>query len=112
MKKTILLGAIVALLAFQYCSTAKKAQEIPKTTFAAHVHPVVQTSCSPCHVSPGGKQTALNNYANIKGAIDEVLVRIQKNPGEKGFMPFKHAKLPDSTIQVFMKWKNDGLLEK
>ena len=40
------------------------------------------------------------------------LKSIQLNPGEKGFMPFKHPKLSDSTINVFVKWKEDGLLEK
>jgi hypothetical protein len=54
----------------------------------------------------------LHTYATAKTNIDEMITRIQLNPGDKGFMPFKHPKLPDSTIQVFVKWKADGLLEK
>ena len=40
-----------------------------------------------------------------------MLVRIQRNPGERGFMPFKHEKLPEVEIAVFKKWVDDGLLE-
>jgi hypothetical protein len=45
--------------------------------------------------------------------IDEIIRRIELNPTDKGFMPFKKtAKLNDSTINVFKKWKADGMLEK
>lgn len=110
MKIAGFISAFAILIIFQYCSTARKAQAVPKVTFASHVQPIIQTKCTPCHT--GGKQETLNTYASAKDHIDEMLERIQKNPGEKGFMPMKHPKLPDSTIQVFMKWKNDGLLEK
>jgi hypothetical protein len=51
-------------------------------------------------------------YANVKTDIDEMIRRIELNPTDKGFMPFKKAKLHDSTIAVFKKWRADGLLEK
>jgi hypothetical protein len=41
-----------------------------------------------------------------------MIARIQRQPDEKGFMPFKHQKLSDSTIMVFVNWKKDGLLEQ
>jgi hypothetical protein len=41
-----------------------------------------------------------------------MLTRINLNPGDRGFMPFKHPKLSDNTINVFAQWKKDGLLEK
>ena len=38
--------------------------------------------------------------------------RIELNPTDKGFMPFrKTEKLSDSTIAVFKQWKADGMLE-
>ncbi len=43
--------------------------------------------------------------------IDAILDRINKNPEDRGFMPFKHPKLPDSTINVFVNWKKNGLRE-
>lgn len=56
------------------------------------------------------KSSSAENTA-ASSEIDEILTRIQKNPGEKGFMPFKHTKLADSTIAVFVKWKEAGMPE-
>ena len=101
------------LIVFQFCSPARKAQkEVPKLTFETDVKPIIMDKCAPCHVPPTNKRELLHTYASAQSHIDEIITRIQKNPDEKGFMPFKHPKLPDSTIQVFIKWKNDGLLEK
>jgi uncharacterized membrane protein len=113
-KLTLTAGAIATLTLFQYCSSTKKAAAAPavaKTSFAKDVHPIIQASCSPCHIQGQGKVTPLNSYASAKGEIDEIIERISKNPGDKGFMPLKHPKLPDSTIAVFAKWKADGLAE-
>ena len=51
------------------------------------------------------------NYQNVKTDIDEIIRRIQLNPGERGFMPMKHPKLSDSSIAIFINWRNDGLIE-
>jgi len=114
MKKGILFLFLVMIVVFEFCTSAKKSQTVvvPKTTYEASVQQVISANCSPCHIPPKGNKKALNTYAAAKGEIDEMIARINKNPDEKGFMPFKHPKLPDSTIQVFVKWKNDGLLEK
>lgn len=109
MKKILTLSALCLLFLFQYCGTAKKAQATNAVSYNQDVHPIIMNSCSPCHT--GGKQKSLNNYAAASGEIDEILTRIQKNPGEKGFMPFRHDKLPDSTIAVFVRWKEAGTPE-
>jgi hypothetical protein len=113
MKKVILFSLVAVGGIFQFCSTAKKAQApVAKVTYTADVQPLIQNSCSPCHIPPKGNKEALNTYDAAKAHIDESIKRIQLNPGDKGFMPFKHPKLSDSTINVFVKWKEDGLLEK
>jgi hypothetical protein len=113
MKKLLALSLLVGIVLFQFCSPSKKAhKEHAKTTFDTNVQPLISANCSPCHVAPNGKSGILSTYDAAKSHIDEILTRIQKNPGEKGFMPFKHNKLSDSTIQVFVQWKADGLLEK
>lgn len=113
MKKLTVVLILAGVLFFQFCSPARKAQkEVPKITYEANVQPLITNNCSPCHLPPDGKKELLNTYTATKDHIDDIITRIQKNPNEKGFMPFKHAKLPDSTIQVFVQWKNDGLLEK
>ena len=113
MKRLLVLALSVGIVSFQFCSPAKKAQKEPaKTNFESGVSPIIAANCSPCHTPPNGKSGILSTYDAAKSHIDNIISRIQKNPGEKGFMPFKHDKLSDSTIQVFVKWKNDGLLEK
>ncbi len=84
----------------------------PKITYMANVQPTIVSNCSPCHIPPKGSKRAFNNYDSVKSNIDEIIARIQKQPDEKGFMPFKHPKLADSTIMVFVNWKKDGLAEK
>ena len=71
-------------------------------------------NCSPCHVpQKGGQKKSYDNYTNVKADIDEIIRRIELNPGERGFMPFKKTeKLGDSTVAVFKQWKADGMLEK
>ncbi len=113
MKKIILISLLSAGTIFQFCSTTKQAQvPVAKVTYAGNVQPLIQNNCSPCHIPPKGNKEALNTYESAKAHIDESITRIKRNPDEKGFMPFKHPKLSDSTINVFVKWKDDGLLEK
>lgn len=115
MKKLCILLAFILPLTLQFCSSGKKAQTAvvtPKITYMANVQPTIVGNCSPCHIPPKGLKKALDNYESAKESIDDIIARIQKQPDEKGFMPFKHPKLPDSTIMVFVNWKNDGLAEK
>ena len=113
MKKIVLFSLIASGTVFQFCTSTKKAQApVQKVTYTADVAPLIQNNCSPCHIPPKGNKEALNTYDAAKAHIDESIKRIQLNPTDKGFMPFKHPKLSDSTITVFVKWKEDGLLEK
>src|SRR5689334_203219 len=99
----ILTGAFV----FQYCSSSKKAAKhaAPAVTYTANIQPVIATSCSPCHIAGKGNKKSLDNYTAASSTIDEILSRIQRNPGEKGFMPAMHPKLDDATINLFKQWK-------
>lgn len=115
MKKIVLLSTmIIAVLAFSYCSSSRKATAaIPKlTAYDADVAPIMMANCTPCHFpAKGGNKKVLDNYTSVSSQIDEVLRRIQLNPTDRGFMPNKHPKLTDSTIAVFKQWKADGLLK-
>ena len=115
MKKFLIAAGISATLFSLYnCHSSKKAQAaVPVLfTYEANVKTVVEEHCSPCHIPvKGGNKKPYDNFANVKSDIDDILRRVQLNPGERGFMPFKKAKLSDSTINVFKKWKDDGMLE-
>lgn len=114
MKRAFLI--LVALFAFilQFCTSAYKVKSGTnrKVTYAHNIQPIVMNSCSPCHIPPEGKKKAYHTYAAVKGDIDSIITRIKKNPNEKGFMPARHPKLSDSTINIFVRWKNEGLLKK
>ena len=104
-------------LVFSYCSSSKKATsktEAPKLAYERSIQTIIVGNCSPCHIpEKGGKKKAYDNYANVKTDIDEIIRRIQLDPHDKGFMPFKKPqKLSDSTIAVFKQWKEEGLAEK
>jgi hypothetical protein len=113
MKVLSVLLLVVIMVALQFCSSTKKAatQQVPKLTYASNIQPLVIANCSPCHFPPKGNKKPYESYLAVITDIDDILIRIQKKPEEKGFMPFKHPKLSDSTINVFVQWKKDGLLE-
>ena len=103
---------LVTVIVFEFCSGSKKAQKTaPVVSYATNVQPVVAVNCSPCHVGSNARQKNLGSYDAVKNNIDDIVSRIQKNPDEKGFMPFKHSKLPDSTIQVFVNWRANGFMQ-
>ena len=121
MKKIyVFAGMAVLALGLTYCSSSKKAAKkaaeaaaaVPKTNYTTHVSTVIAGSCSPCHIpSKGGNKKAYDNYANVKADIDSIIRRIELNPTDRGFMPFKKTeKLPADVIAVFKKFKEDGAL--
>lgn len=114
MKKLLLLIVVASsLVVFTHCSSSKKTTSSKRTlSYAADVQPIVSDKCSPCHIpDKGGRVAALNTYEKVKTNIDEMIRRIELNPGDKGFMPFKHPKLSDSTISVFKDWKAGGMAQ-
>ncbi len=117
MKKLFVLTTIVAIVfVFANCNPSKKAAAtvVPKSTYETNLQTVIMANCVPCHIpAKGGNKKPYDNYANVKTDIDEIIRRIELNPTDRGFMPFrKTAKLSDSTIAVFKQWRDDGLLEK
>lgn len=114
MKHTLFtLSTIAVIIIFSYCSGTKKAtQAAPPVTYDANVQQLVTEKCSPCHMpAKGGKKLPLDTYDAVKGNFDEILRRIQLNPGDHGFMPFKNPKLSDSAIQVFKSWQTEGFVK-
>jgi hypothetical protein len=113
MRIFVTLGIItIIIFVFSNCSSSKKLAATPKLTYETDLKAVIQNNCSPCHFPPKGNKKPFDSYANVQANIDEMIRRIELNPTDKGFMPFKKPKLNDSTIAVFKKWRADGLLEK
>jgi hypothetical protein len=114
MKKICLSLIMISSLSFQFCASSKKAKskEVAKMTYMANIEPIISTSCSPCHIPGKGNKKPYNTFSAVKTDIDEIIGRIQRNPTDKGFMPMKHPKLSADTINTFVQWKADGMLEK
>jgi len=115
MKKFGIISLIIAALFFQYCSSSKKSSSAAKPVllnYVTNVQPTIVANCSPCHIPPRGNKKALDTYDAAKSNVDDIIARIKLAPGQRGFMPFKHDKLSDSVINIFVQWKSDGLLEK
>ena len=112
--KKIIFFLVICAISFQFCTSTKKvsANTPAGLTYVTNIQPTIVAYCSPCHIPPKGFKKALDTYDAAKTNIDDIISRIKLNPGERGFMPFKHDKLSDSIINVFVQWKSNGLVEK
>lgn len=119
MKHLFAAVTLVTLIVFASCARktnpAASTAEAPKpraTSYTADISPLIQSKCSPCHLpSKGGFKANFETYAGAKKYAADMVSRVLLNPGDKGFMPFKHDKLPEAEIAVFKKWVADGTLE-
>ncbi|WBV61847.1 hypothetical protein PFY12_06910 [Chryseobacterium camelliae] len=115
MKKIIyLFSSAVALVACEsrtYEEISAPAPIPEKVTYAKDVKPLVDANCIVCH-SPGGAASfqPWTSYTQVKTHIDNILDRIQRPVGDPQKMPQGGA-LSSSQINIFIKWKADGLVE-
>jgi hypothetical protein len=116
MRYSILFLTLLGVTLFAACSKKNSATRTPKvvpTTYITDITPLIQAKCNPCHLpSKGGFKANFENYEGAKKYSTEMLTRVQLNPGDRGFMPFKHEKLSAEEIGIFKKWIEQGLLEK
>jgi len=113
MKRTLALTLLICVSVFviSNCHSSKKAAKnaVPaaKMSYASNIQPIIAASCSPCHIpANGGNKKPLDTYDAVKTNIDDAIRRIELNPTDKGFMPFRHSKLSADTIAVFKQWKD------
>lgn len=124
MKKILIIAGVAAgVCVLTNCHSSKKTAAktpatgvatTPSTAAAVNYHTnmesVISANCSPCHFpAKGGNKTPFDSYDAAKKNIDSMIVRIEKNPTDKGFMPFKRTKLSDSTINLFKLWRDSGM---
>ena len=113
MKKYLTLAAIIiAVVLISNCHTAKKTSTetaASKITYETNMQTLISSTCSPCHFpAKGGNKKPFDTYEAVRANIDSMIARIELNPTDKGFMPFKRPKLSDSTIAVFKQWRDSG----
>lgn len=122
MKKLLIIVALIVVVLVYACSRkttpAKTIEPIPaikkiaSVTYGGSIKVLIEAKCVPCHVpAKGGFKTPFDNYAAAKKNIDEMIRRIQLAPTEKDYMPFKFKPLTTEEINVFKKWREEGLAE-
>jgi mono/diheme cytochrome c family protein len=86
---------------------------VGNVTYTKDIKPIVDQNCIRCHgdVQLNGAPMALTTYAFVKDAIltRPLLVKISKENGEPGLMPNGGPRLPQEKIDLFFKWKEQGL---
>ncbi len=100
MRKNTFLLLLLAITVIAACSkksnpgkTVAEAPKVIPTTYTADIVPLLQAKCTPCHLpTKGGFKANFENYESAKKYGADMLARVLLNPGERGFMPFKHAK--------------------
>jgi len=119
MKKFLILAVVVctAVILFSNCHTTKKSTSSTNSqtnttatvTYSGNLQSIIATKCSPCHIpARGGNKKPLDTYDHLKESIVDAIRRIQLNPSDPGFMPFRNAKLSEDTIAVFTQWRDAG----
>ena len=113
MKKVFLILTLMAVTFFIACSKKAHPAKVRPTTYTMDIAPLLQAKCTPCHLpSRGGRKANFETYESAKGYAAEMLDRVMIAPGQRGFMPQKNEKLPETEIALIKKWIDQGLLEK
>ena len=88
---------------------------IPEIVTYQNIQPIVSQNCITCHSNPpqNGAPMSLETYVEVKEAVLNrgLLTRINLPEGDSGLMPKGGPRLPQSSIDLFIKWNEDGLLE-
>lgn len=103
---TVLLSSVAPLLsgADSYSSPV---------TFQQHIRPIFEAHCLSCHGERESKKRQLHTYGTVKEKIDDILYRVQLEPSNRKFMPYKMRQAPLSSAQiaVLQAWKDGGMVE-
>ena len=113
MKKALFILTLTAVTFFISCSKKASPARVKLTTYTVDIAPLLQAKCEPCHMpSKGGRKADFENYEPAKRHATQILDRVLMDPGQRGFMPFKNEKLPETEIAIIKKWIDQGLPEK
>ena len=84
-------------------------------TYTNTIKSIMNNNCVSCHGNnpTNGASVSLDTYARVKSAIENngLIDRISRTQGTAGMMPQNGTRLPQSTIEIIINWKNNGYLE-
>ncbi len=98
-----------------YDDIEEETNPIPEVVTYQDVKLIIDSVCLACHSNPpqNGAPMALVSFENVKEAVQnrDLINLISKNEGDNGLMPLGGPRLPQSSIDLIVKWNTDGLLE-
>ncbi|HEY4628923.1 MAG TPA: cytochrome c [Flavobacterium sp.] len=82
-------------------------------TYTNTIKSIISTNCTSCHGSnpSNGANGSLDTYARVKASAENIIDRISRAQGAAGMMPQNGSRLPQSTIDKIIAWKNNGYIE-
>ncbi|WP_035669521.1 hypothetical protein [Flavobacterium sp. 83] len=99
------------------CNSTKKGTEYTavqkELSYNKDIKPIIETSCTPCHIPPQGRKEPLENYIHVKENIGAIIDRVKLPQEDRKFMPPRNKKpaLNDSLIAVLVKWQQQNMPE-
>jgi len=110
--KCLTIGVGILFFSCSNDSILDLTEPVDVVTYNGQVKFIIETNCAGCHgeTNPQGN-LSLITYNQTKNNINNILDRIQRPQGATGMMPSGLARLPESTISMIEKWKDDGLIE-
>lgn len=112
MKKSIYILFSAALLTACDSRTYEEVSEntpiVEVVRYNQDVKTIVDNNCISCHSA--GSFKPLASYNDVKSNIEGIIDRIQRPNGDPGKMP-QGGSLSQTQINIFIKWKADGLIE-
>lgn len=112
MKKILYTAALILFITSCESRTYEEISDNTQITsvvkYESDLKPIMESNCTSCHSASGFKP--LNNYNLVKANIDIIINRIQRPAGDPLKMP-QGGSLSATQINLFTKWKADGLIE-
>jgi hypothetical protein len=84
-------------------------------TYTNTIKSIITTNCISCHGNPPTQNApiSLDTYAKVKAAVQNngLIDLISLPQDNSNLMPKNGSRLPQSTIDKFTTWKNNGYVE-
>ncbi len=88
---------------------------VENVTYSENIKPIIEGECLDCHGSPtdNGAIGSFTTYETVKQYTqnNSIINRISREAGQSGFMPLGGTRLPPQTIDLIIKWRDQGCPE-
>lgn len=97
------------------CSSTRKGNpgyvDIKKISYTSDIKPIIENSCTPCHIPPQGKKEPFENYEQVKEHIAAIIARVKLPQDDRKFMPPVNKKpaLTDAQVVVLIEWQQQNM---